>query len=140
MLGSVRANEGSWPSLHFTQVPTPLTAPVPSFRSAEIENHTGLAEKSLAEFIFSLSKGSKSVKDFQRQLLENGAEFQESLVHTLWNVIQRLQARPSASAMSCLVATAPPGGSACDAEARARAHLLMAQRGADAERAVCTAG
>mmetsp|Transcript_12824 Transcript_12824/g.38739 ORF Transcript_12824/g.38739 Transcript_12824/m.38739 type:complete len:1220 (-) Transcript_12824:544-4203(-) len=61
----------------------------------EIENHTGLAEKSLAEFIFSLSKGSKSVRDFQKQLNENGAEFQESLVHTLWNIIQRLQMKRS---------------------------------------------
>lgn len=61
------------------------------FCAPEIENHTGLAEKSLAEFIFSLSKGSKSVRDFQKQLNENGAEFQESLVHTLWNIIQRLQ-------------------------------------------------
>lgn len=33
------------------------------------------------------------MKDFQKQLLENGAEFQDSLVHTLWNIIQRLQVR-----------------------------------------------
>ena len=77
--------------------------------AAEIENHTGLAEKSLAEFIFSLSKGSRSVKDFQKQLLENGAEFQDSLVHTLWNIIQHLQVRgraplPVISYCPCLAA------------------------------------
>ena len=58
---------------------------------AEIEKHTGIAEKTLSEFVLALSKQSKSVKDFKKQLDTNGAEFPESLVHTLWNVIQALQ-------------------------------------------------
>lgn len=63
---------------------------------AEIETHTGIAEKTLSEFVLALSKTSKNVKDFKKQLDSNGAEFPESLVHTLWNIIQALQVRAGA--------------------------------------------
>lgn len=74
-------------------VPSSLSAVVLWHASchAEIEKHTGIAEKTLSEFVLALSKQSKSVKDFKKQLDTNGAEFPESLVHTLWNVIQALQ-------------------------------------------------
>lgn len=45
--------------------------------------------------MLALSKQSKNVKDFKKQLDTNGAEFPESLVHTLWNIIQALQVRVS---------------------------------------------
>ena len=58
--------------------------------SAELENHLGISEKTLAEFIINLASGTNSVKEFQKALVSNKAEMPESLVQTLWNVIQRL--------------------------------------------------
>ncbi|KAK9801965.1 hypothetical protein WJX73_002689 [Symbiochloris irregularis] len=64
--------------------------------TTELENNIGISEKTLAEFIIKLSEGKKSVKEFQKTLLQNGAEMPDSLVNTLWNIIQRL--KPSATA------------------------------------------
>lgn len=64
---------------------------------AEIENHTGIAEKTLSEFILALSKQCKAVKEFKKTLDSNGAEFPESLVNTLWNIIQAMQVRQPAN-------------------------------------------
>jgi len=58
--------------------------------NAELENHLGISEKAMAEFIIELATGKSSIKEFQKALASNGAEMPESLVHTIWNVIQRL--------------------------------------------------
>lgn len=58
--------------------------------TAELENHLGMSEKTLAEFVIELASGKTSAKDFQKALTSNQAEMPESLVHTIWNVIQRL--------------------------------------------------
>lgn len=58
--------------------------------AAELENHLGISEKTLAEFVIDLAKGKASVKEFQKALTANHAEMPESLVHTIWSVIQRL--------------------------------------------------
>ena len=66
--------------------------------------HLGLSEKTLSEFIIDLSKGKRTVKEFQSSLNKNGAELPASLVETIWNIIQRLmpaqtkQGRPAAGA------------------------------------------
>ena len=52
--------------------------------------HLGLSEKTLSEFIIDLSKGKRSVKEFQSSLNKNGAELPAALVETIWNIIQRL--------------------------------------------------
>jgi hypothetical protein len=65
-----------------------------------LENNLGISEKTLAEFIIELAKGNKNVKDFRKALDENGAEMPESLVETLWNIIERLQVKYSF--FSCL--------------------------------------
>ncbi|KAK9907427.1 hypothetical protein WJX75_003407 [Coccomyxa subellipsoidea] len=59
--------------------------------TTELENHLGISEKTLAEFIVELSKDKTSVKQFGQALVENGAEMPGSLVETLWNIIQRLK-------------------------------------------------
>ena len=58
--------------------------------TAELESHLGISEKTLAEFIIELAAGKKSIKEFKQALAQNGAEMPESLVQTIWNVIQRL--------------------------------------------------
>ena len=57
---------------------------------AELESHLGISEKTLAEFIIELASGKRSLKDFKQALASNGAEMPDSLVQTIWNVIQRL--------------------------------------------------
>lgn len=59
-------------------------------RLAELENHLGIADKTLAEFIIDLSKGKESARDFKKQLDSNGADMPQSLVETLFNLIKRL--------------------------------------------------
>lgn len=57
---------------------------------AELENHLGISEKTLAEFIIELASGKASQREFQKALIANHAEMPDSLVQTIWNVIQRL--------------------------------------------------
>ena len=107
--------------------------PSPSVLAAELENNIGISEKTLAEFIIQLSEGRRSVKEFTavsqpsgtagklphsklsadrhtvQVLSENGAALQDSLVLTLWNIIQRL--RPSATANGSSKAKELPAGS-----------------------------
>ena len=61
-----------------------------AYRCVELENHLGISEKTLAEFVIHLAEGKASMKEFQKALVINDAEMPESLVHTIWNVIQRL--------------------------------------------------
>lgn len=71
--------------------------------AAELESHLGISEKTLAEFIIELASGKKSIKEFKQALAQNGAEMPDSLVQTIWNVIQRLtQARLQQSGDSLL--------------------------------------
>ena len=58
--------------------------------NAELENHLGISEKTLAEFIIELAQGKASQREFQKALVANHAEMPDSLVQTIWNVIQRL--------------------------------------------------
>ena len=65
---------------------------------AELEVHLGLSEKTLSEFIIDLSKGTKTLKEFQAKLNKNGAELPAQLVETIWNIIQRLMPAQSKQA------------------------------------------
>ncbi|PRW58375.1 putative pre-mRNA-splicing factor ATP-dependent RNA helicase [Chlorella sorokiniana] len=58
--------------------------------TTELENHLGIADKTLAEFIVELSKGKNSSKEFRLVLRENGADMPDSLVETLWAIIQKM--------------------------------------------------
>jgi len=40
---------------------------------AELENHLGISEKAMAEFIIELATGKSSIKEFQKALASNGA-------------------------------------------------------------------
>ena len=64
------------------------TAPCPP---AELENHLGIGDKTLAEFIISLSEGNETVPKFSKVLRENGAEMPDSFVGTLLGIIQRMK-------------------------------------------------
>ncbi|KAH8401335.1 hypothetical protein KR009_004630 [Drosophila setifemur] len=64
----------------------------------ELDNHLGINDKDLAEFIIDLENKHRSYDSFRKALLENGAEFPDSLVQNLQRIINLM--RPGR----------PPGG------------------------------
>ncbi len=57
----------------------------------ELENHLGIGDKTLAEFIIDLADGHDSPASFSKTLADNGAELPEPFVATLLNVIQHMR-------------------------------------------------
>ncbi|KAI9444660.1 P-loop containing nucleoside triphosphate hydrolase protein [Lactarius indigo] len=56
----------------------------------EIDNHTGLSDKTLAEFVIDLHDKSKTLADFKSKLKEVGADFPESFVENIDRLILTL--------------------------------------------------
>lgn len=57
----------------------------------ELENHLGLNDKDLAEFIIHLAFKSKTFEAFKKALQENDAEFSDSFTTNLLRIIQHMQ-------------------------------------------------
>lgn len=57
----------------------------------ELENHLNLNDKDLAEFIIDLSDKNPGFDAFKRSLLDNGAEFSDSLIANLYRVITHMK-------------------------------------------------
>jgi hypothetical protein len=57
----------------------------------EFENHLGLTDKVLAEFVIDLADKHANISSFNKSLLENGAEFPEAFVANLYNIIQKMR-------------------------------------------------
>ncbi|XP_076653348.1 ATP-dependent RNA helicase pea [Halictus rubicundus] len=57
----------------------------------ELENHLGLNDKDLAEFIIHLAEKNSTFDKFKKVLLENGAEFSESFMANLLRIIQHMK-------------------------------------------------
>ncbi|XP_053672497.1 ATP-dependent RNA helicase DHX8 [Anopheles nili] len=57
----------------------------------ELENHLGLNDKDLAEFIIDLAHKNPSIEAFKRVLVENGAEFSDSFANNLLRIIQLMK-------------------------------------------------
>ena len=49
----------------------------------EVLNHTGINDKTLAEFIIALHDDSKTLPDFKRKLKDTGADFPESFIENI---------------------------------------------------------
>jgi ATP-dependent RNA helicase DHX8/PRP22 len=56
----------------------------------EIDNHTGLNDKTLAEFVIDLHDKSKTLADFKGKLKEAGADFPESFVENIDRLVLTL--------------------------------------------------
>ncbi|KAH8992446.1 P-loop containing nucleoside triphosphate hydrolase protein [Lactarius akahatsu] len=56
----------------------------------EIDNHTGLSDKTLAEFVIDLHDKSKTLADFKAKLKEVGADFPESFIENIDRLILTL--------------------------------------------------
>uniref|UniRef100_H2M8Z8 ATP-dependent RNA helicase DHX8 n=1 Tax=Oryzias latipes TaxID=8090 RepID=H2M8Z8_ORYLA len=65
----------------------------------ELDNHLGINDKDLAEFVISLAEKQPAFDGFKAVLLENGAEFTDSLISNLLRLIQTMQP-PSKASMS----------------------------------------
>ncbi|ETE65217.1 ATP-dependent RNA helicase DHX8, partial [Ophiophagus hannah] len=62
----------------------------------ELDNHLGINDKDLAEFVISLAERNTNFDTFKTALVKNGAEFTDSLVSNLLRLIQTM--RPPAKA------------------------------------------
>jgi len=56
----------------------------------ELQNHVGINDKDLAEFITHLARKSKTPENFRSKLQKNGADFAEGFCHTLYEMILRM--------------------------------------------------
>ncbi|XP_034415247.1 ATP-dependent RNA helicase DHX8-like [Cyclopterus lumpus] len=61
----------------------------------ELENHLGLSEKDLAEFIINLAEKQPTFEGFKATLFDNGADFTDTFIGNLLRLIHTM--RPSAS-------------------------------------------
>ncbi|KAI0219876.1 ATP-dependent RNA helicase DHX8 [Lamellibrachia satsuma] len=57
----------------------------------ELDNHLGLNDKDLAEFIIHLAEKHPSYDAFKKALDENGATFSESFIANLLRLIQKMK-------------------------------------------------
>ncbi|KAM7345400.1 ATP-dependent RNA helicase pea [Cochliomyia hominivorax] len=61
----------------------------------ELDNHLGINDKDLAEFIIELEAKNPTFEGFRKALVENGAEFPDSLISNLQRIIKLM--KPSSS-------------------------------------------
>ncbi|TMW48094.1 hypothetical protein DOY81_006834 [Sarcophaga bullata] len=61
----------------------------------ELDNHLGINDKDLAEFIIELEAKNPTFEGFRKALVDNGAEFPDSLISNLQRIIKLM--KPSAS-------------------------------------------
>ncbi|RMX42316.1 hypothetical protein pdam_00014654 [Pocillopora damicornis] len=57
----------------------------------ELDNHLGINDKDLAEFIIMLGERNSTIDKFQAALAENGAEFPDSFASNLLRLIQKMK-------------------------------------------------
>lgn len=63
----------------------------------ELDNHLGINDKDLAEFIIDLADKNPNFDNFKKVLLENGAEFPDSFITNLLRIIQLMKKKSNAS-------------------------------------------
>jgi hypothetical protein len=59
--------------------------------SEEIENHIGIPDETLAEFVIAMAKGKTCPAELKKALEKEGAELSDEFVETLFHLIYRLQ-------------------------------------------------
>ncbi|CAH0406683.1 unnamed protein product [Chilo suppressalis] len=57
----------------------------------ELDNHLGLNDKDLAEFIIDLADKNPTFESFKKALIDNGAEFSDSFMTNLLRIIQHMK-------------------------------------------------
>ncbi|KAM8836874.1 ATP-dependent RNA helicase DHX8 isoform 2-T2 [Spinachia spinachia] len=74
----------------------------------ELDNHLGISDKDLAEFVIDLAEKQPTFDGFKALLLQNGAEFTDSLVGNLLRLIQTMRPPSKTSASKVPEAAAKP--------------------------------
>ncbi|XP_037319651.2 ATP-dependent RNA helicase DHX8 isoform X2 [Pungitius pungitius] len=74
----------------------------------ELDNHLGISDKDLAEFVIDLAEKQPTFDGFKALLLQNGAEFTDSLVGNLLRLIQTMRPPSKTSASKVSEAVAKP--------------------------------
>lgn len=77
-----------------------LTLSLPCMAPAELENHLGVSDKTLSEFVIEMADGKDSAPAFRKALAEQGAELPESLAETLFSLIKRMKSGPACESLS----------------------------------------
>uniref|UniRef100_A0A6A7FRF4 RNA helicase n=1 Tax=Hirondellea gigas TaxID=1518452 RepID=A0A6A7FRF4_9CRUS len=67
---------------------------------SELDNHVGINDSTLAEFIIELHSKHETPQTFQRELAENGAEFEDSFVQSLHRLIATMKPKPKSDSVS----------------------------------------
>ena len=75
----------------------------------EIDNYTGINDKTLAEFVISLHDQSKSLLDFKSNLTNAGAEFPDSFVENVDRLILSLHPKHKKKSSNSILAAATNG-------------------------------
>uniref|UniRef100_A0A8C2EI23 ATP-dependent RNA helicase DHX8 n=1 Tax=Cyprinus carpio TaxID=7962 RepID=A0A8C2EI23_CYPCA len=76
----------------------------------ELDNHLGINDKDLAEFVISLAEKNPSIDGFKTVLVKNGADFTDSLVSNLLRLIQTMRPPAKASTSKASHSVAKPNG------------------------------
>uniref|UniRef100_A0A8C3GCH8 ATP-dependent RNA helicase DHX8 n=1 Tax=Cyclopterus lumpus TaxID=8103 RepID=A0A8C3GCH8_CYCLU len=74
----------------------------------ELDNHLGISDKDLAEFVIDLAEKQPSFDGFKELLLKNGAEFTDSLVGNLLRLIQTMRPPSMSSTIKASEAVVKP--------------------------------
>ena len=75
--------------------------------ATEVENHLGINDRVLAEFVIALQEQSPTCKAFQAKLEESGAEFSDGFAESLWRLITTLHPKHKKAAAAD-AQSAPP--------------------------------
>mmetsp|Transcript_49286 Transcript_49286/g.127096 ORF Transcript_49286/g.127096 Transcript_49286/m.127096 type:complete len:1155 (-) Transcript_49286:80-3544(-) len=74
----------------------------------EIQNHWGIEDKTLAEFVISIGEEASSVNDFEVKLKENGAEAQRTFAERLFGLIGKMGPKGGGAAADGPMKGGPP--------------------------------
>ena len=66
----------------------------------ELDNHLGLSDKTLAEFVIHLAEGAETCAAFEAKLQSNGAEFPTALSESIFRLIQQMKPAGGGAAAS----------------------------------------
>ena len=74
---------------------------------AELDNHLGLSDRTLAEFIIHLAYEHQNARSFNAALAANGAEFPSAFAESLFTLIKRMHQAGVAAKASAAAGPAP---------------------------------
>ncbi|KAH6940076.1 hypothetical protein HPB50_024641 [Hyalomma asiaticum] len=63
----------------------------------ELDNHLGINDKDMAEFIIDLADKNNTFESFKKALQENEAEFSDSFIANLLRIIQHMRPKKAAT-------------------------------------------